>query len=64
MINGKLTIEEKNRLFGVMSVFNYDICEGIYCSKISCDECPMNRAVKAHELFLSELEHLTSKEEE
>ena len=64
MINYKLTTKEKNVLWGIRQIFSADICEGIQCHRHECQFCPLNSAVKAHEIFLSELEKLATEEEE
>ena len=62
--NKQLTEQEKGILEGVRLLVDIDICAPFPCSRNGCENCPLNKLVKAQEKFVAEFDNLIADNQE
>lgn len=65
-MNGKkkLTPNEVGTLEGLRLLYDVDICAPFPCPRNGCENCPLNKLVKAQENFMAELDNLIADNQE
>ena len=62
--NKQLTELEKGMLEGIRLLVDVDICTLFPCHRDGCEQCPLNKLVKAQDNFVAELDNLIADNQE